>query len=51
MGNHVEELGEEGEKGLAIRLININGFTTIKNVMLEELFFGKGMGLNILCLT
>ena len=51
MGNHIEELGEEGERGLAIRLININGFTRIKNVMFEELFFSKGMGVNILCLT
>ena len=51
MGNHIEELGEEGEKGLAIRLININGFTRIKNIMFEELFFSKGMGFNILCLT
>ena len=34
-----------------IRLLNINGIKKRKFVQLEELFFGEGKGLNMLCLT
>ena len=34
-----------------IRLLNVNGISSPKYTQLEELFFGEGKGLNMLCLT